>query len=204
MKKNNFYELNILGLKRQLPILKTPSGINIAGFNLVGDMELLKKAGKFLSYQTITKDIKYDIILTTELKGLPIAQEVARYLNCDYVYLRKSKKCYMLNPISIAGESITSGKSEYYVSQTEYEKLKNKNVLFVDDVYSTGSTFKFMKNFSKQAGFKITGCLSVLKEGKKNDDNLNFNAEDTPVICCGFLPLPEISQEKGEKEWSMN
>ena len=43
MKKNNFYELNILGLKRQLPILKTPSGIYIAGFNLVGDMELLKK-----------------------------------------------------------------------------------------------------------------------------------------------------------------
>lgn len=188
----NFYELDILGLKRQLPILKAPNGINIAGFNIVGDMELLKRAGEFLASQVKTNNMKFDIILTTELKGLPIAQEVARKLNCDYVCLRKSKKCYMLNPISIKGESITSGKSEYYISQTEHEKLKDKNVLFVDDVYSTGTTFGHMKCFSKQAGFNITGCISVLREGKKNlDDKLYFIAQDTPVCCCGFLPLPE-------------
>ncbi len=86
-----FYRLNVLGLKRDLPILKSPSGIYIAGFNPVGDMELICKAGEELARKIVDNDIEFDVILTTELKGLPIAQEVARKLKCDYVCLRKEK-----------------------------------------------------------------------------------------------------------------
>ena len=188
-----FYKLKVLSLERKLPLLKAPSGIYIAGFNPVGDMELLIKAGKDLSNKVKQNGIKCDVILTTELKGLPIAQEVAKNLNSDYVCLRKDKKCYMLNPKQISGESITSGKSSYYVSEIELEKLKHKNVVFVDDVFSTGSTFDHMLKFAEQEDFKIVAGLSILREGKAPATELNFKYKNTQVYCSGFLPLPEVS-----------
>lgn len=191
IKNCKFYTLKVLGIERKLPILESPSGTKIAGFNIVGDMELLKLSSEYLGQKLKDKNIKYDIVLTTELKGLPIAQEVARNLNCDYICLRKSKKCYMLNPIAIKSNSITSGDSQYYISQTEFEKLKNKNIIFVDDVYSTGETFKHILKFADNTNLKITACLTILREGIKNKDNvLEFNSNNIPVICCGFLPLP--------------
>ena len=96
----------------------------------------------------------------------------------------------MLNPKHIGGESITSGKSDYYISQLDIEKIKNKNVLFVDDVFSTGATFENMIKFSCDEHFKIVAGLAILKEGK--NDNAEFEYNGIKVYCCGFLPLPEI------------
>ena len=193
-----FYNLKIFDLERELPVLKTPSGIYIAGFNPVGDMELLTKAGDCLAKQIIDEKIDFDIILTTELKGVPIAQEVARNLKCNYICLRKSPKCYMLEPKHTSGASITSGDTDYYISSIDLDKLKNKKVLFVDDVFSTGSTFENMLEFAKKEQFEIVAGLGILKEGK-DDENLNFEHNNVPIVCCGFLPLPnvkEISEEE--------
>jgi len=186
-----FYKLKIFDIERELPVLKTPSGIYIAGFNPVGDMELLIKAGDYLAKQIITEKIDFDIILTTELKGVPIAQEVARNLSCNYVCLRKSPKCYMLEPKHTSGASITSGNTDYYVSSIDLDKLKNKKVLFVDDVFSTGSTFENMLEFAKREQFNIVAGLAILKEGKANSE-LNFKYNNVSIFCCGFLPLPDI------------
>lgn len=191
-----FYKLNLLGIERELPILKTPSGIDIAGFNPVGDMKLLSLAGEFLANLVSESKVEYDVILTTELKGLPIAQEVARNLGCDYVCLRKDKKCYMLNPKHTSGGSITSGKSDYFISEPELEKLKGKKALFVDDVFSTGSTFKSMLNFANNENFEIVAGLSILKETKEPNPNLLFEFQGKPILCCGALPLPELSKNK--------
>ena len=186
-----FYKLNVLGLERELPILKTPSGIYIAGFNPVGDMELLTRAGEYLADKVKENNVDFDIVLTTELKGVPIAQEVARNLRCDYVCLRKNCKCYMLNPKHTSGGSITSGDSDYYISELDLIKLANKKVLFVDDVFSTGTTFKNMIAFAKNENFEIVGCLSILREDLK-DCELTFKYENISVICCEFLPLPNV------------
>ena len=58
-----FYNLRVLGLERKLPILKAPSGIFIAGFNPVGDMELLEKAGVDLANKLLSNNINFDIDL---------------------------------------------------------------------------------------------------------------------------------------------
>ena len=188
-----FYTLNFLGLKRELPILPAPNGIKIAGFNSVGDMELLKLAGENLANQLEKEEIDFDVILTTEVKGIPISQEIARLLKKDYICLRKAPKCYMLNPIVVKSESITSGRSEYYVSELDYEKLKRKNVLFVDDVFSTGATFKNMIGFSNKFNFNIVGGAFILKEVLKSELNkpANFEFLGKIVLCAGLLPLPE-------------
>ena len=186
-----YYTLKILGLTRNLPILKKPSGQFMAGFNCVGDMELLKKAAKNLKKQL--KNVDFDIILTTELKGLPIAQEVARATGKDYVCLRKEAKCYMLNPVSTSGESITSGKSTYYVSEPELESLKNKRVLFVDDVFSTGATFDSMLAFADKQNLNLVAGATILRECKASEqkDEKKLRFKNLDIYYCGLLPLPE-------------
>lgn len=189
---NKFYKLSMLGIERDLPILKAPSGIEIAGFNSVGDMDLLLKSAKFLAQKIVDNNIKCDVILTTELKGVPIAQEVARILNKDYVCLRKQPKCYMLDPVKIESESITSGKTQYFVSSPFLNKLVSKNVVFVDDVFSTGATFENIIKFSEFAKFDITAGLCILREVPKNklDEPTEFVFKDKKVFTCELLPLP--------------
>lgn len=187
----DFYNLILLNMTRQLPIMKTPSGIKIAGFNSVGDTELICKSAKFLVELLSKNNINFDIILTTELKGIPIAQEVARLTNKDYVCLRKQAKCYMLSPVKISSESITSGKTEFYLSKPDFDNLKNRKVLFVDDVFSTGSTMNGMLNFAKSSNFDIIAGAFILKEVNKEnlDSPLVFEFNNKPVLCCGILPL---------------
>lgn len=193
-----FHTLHLLGLTRKLPILKTPSGIYIAGFNPVGDTELLMRSGETLANLAKSSSVKADVVLTTELKGVPIAQEVARALKLDYVALRKDAKCYMLNPHQTNGSSITSGKTNYFISEPDLGKLKGKNVLFVDDVFSTGSTFKSMLDFAEKENFNIVAGLSILKEG--GEANLSFKFNNVPIFSCGYLPLPKVQEISNENK----
>ena len=186
------YLLKFLGLERRLPLAKTPGGVTIAGFNPVGDMEVLEKGALDLARQLKENDVKCDIILTTELKGIPIAQELARLLKVDYVCLRKEAKCYMVNARQTEGESITSGKTNYFISEIDENKLKGKNVVFADDVFSTGSTFISILKYAQRAGFSISCCAAILKEDtfeweKNNKTGFLFNG--VKVFYCGFLPL---------------
>ena len=187
---NKFFNLKILGLERKLPILPAPSGILIAGFNPVGDMELLTKCAKNLYEKIKSEKIEFDILLTTELKGVPIAQEIARLSEKNYICLRKNRKFYMLDPIELNTQSITSGSGKYFISKPDCEILKGKKVLFVDDVFSTGSTFSHIIDFSKKFDFKVTAGMFILKE-TDTLENLSFNFLSTPVFCCEFLPLPK-------------
>lgn len=184
-----FYTLSVLGLERKLPILPAPSGIMIAGFNPVGDMELTLKAGKFLAEKLKQNKIDFDLILTSELKGVPIAQEVARLLQKDYICLRKDKKCYMLSPTEIGAGSITSGSGKYYLSKPDCEKLSGKKVIFVDDVFSTGSTFSHIIDFSHKFNFNVVAGAFILRE-TSTFDALDFEMFGSKIFCCEFLPLP--------------
>ena len=187
-----YYKLKFLGMERDLPVLPAPSGINIAGFNSVGDTELITKSAEFLAEEIKKNGLDFDVILTTELKGIPISQEIARLFNKDYVCLRKAQKCYMLDPISVSSESITSGKTEYFVSKPEFEKLLNKKVIFVDDVFSTGATFKNIMNFAERSNINIVAGAFILKEVPNSalKEPVNFEFNGVPVVCCAPLPLP--------------
>ena len=50
--------------------------------------------------------------------------------------------------------------------------LKNKRVLIVDDVISTGASLNALENLVKEAGGNIVGKMTVLAEGDaaKRDD----------------------------------
>ena len=179
------YKLNFCGkFERELPIVETKNGVKIAGFDSVGDIELIEFAAKHLCRQLNL--YKVDYILTTEVKGIPIAQEVAKLLRVDYVCLRKEPKVYLGETIKVNTGSITSGKGSYYLSKEVAEKLKNKVVVFIDDVYSTGETVNAVIKVCQKIGCYLTAAGFMLKElNLKTSPNLKLHFVHDYVDDCG-------------------
>ena len=182
---------------RNLPIVKTASGAVIAGLDTVGDMELIKNAALDLCLMTPSDELYYiDFIITTEVKGIPIAQQTAYNLNMDYICLRKEPKVYMGKTVKFEGRSITSGKQDYYLSEKDAERLKGKNILFVDDVFSTGSTFDTIKKVCDKVGCTLKGGLFIARE--VDVDRVPYACttwEYKGIKCQAVAVLPLLSDE---------
>ena len=173
---SKFYQVDIKGVKADLPILTLPSGISIAFFNLHGDPALTEHCGKEIA--KIATDC--DVLLTAESKGLQLTHVAARELGHPfYAVARKSKKLYMQDGISVAyGSSITTGKNqEFYLSKHDVDLIKGKKVGIVDDVISTGESEKGLELLVEKAGGIVYKKLFVLAEGdSKNRDDVRYLA----------------------------
>lgn len=173
-----FYSINIAGVTRELPICPVNDKMDIAAFVMFGDVELTIRAAEEL----LKKAPDFDLILTAESKGIPLAYEMSRESGKKYVLARKSPKLYMKKPIKIEVKSITTAKlQELYLDQTDADLLKGKRVLIVDDVISTGESLKALEGLLEQTGAIIVAKMAVLAEGdaaKRND-----------IIFLEHLPL---------------
>ncbi|MBS6480639.1 MAG: adenine phosphoribosyltransferase [Dialister sp.] len=161
---NRFYEMQVAGCKRKLPIINLNEEIAIAGFIILGDIELTEKAAEALVAK-VPQDV--DVILTAETKGIPLAEAMARKMGLQhYVVARKSVKAYMENPLIVEDESITTqGKQILCLMDDDIERIRGHKVLLVDDVISTGGSLKALENLAEQAGGQIVGKCAVLAEG---------------------------------------
>lgn len=92
--------------------------------------ELLKKAPQF------------DIMITAESKGIPLAYEMARQSGAsDYIVARKGPKLYMQDIITTEVDSITTDHVQTLcIGKKEADQMRGKRVLIVDDVISTGES----------------------------------------------------------------
>ena len=166
-----FCEFEVAGCKRKLYIQNISDKVAIAGFILLGDVELVENCAAELS-KVIPQDT--EIIMTAETKGIPLAASLARILGMkNYIVARKSMKAYMKNPIWVDDESITtSGKQKLGLSDFDVQKIRDKKVLILDDVISTGGSLLAMEKLVEKAGGKVCGKAAVLAEGdaaKRND-----------------------------------
>ena len=83
--EQRFYQLQVAGCTRELPILNISDKLAIAGFVILGDVELVTRAAKDL-----VKKLPYeaDFVMTAETKGIPLAAEVAKNLGpVSYTHL---------------------------------------------------------------------------------------------------------------------
>ena len=175
-----YHTVDIKGFEAQLPILKLPSGLGIAFFNLHGDSALTEHCAKMLA----EKLSDCDVLLTAESKGLQLTHCIARELGHRYYAVaRKSKKLYMQDGISVAIDaSITTGaEQKMYLSKHDVDILKGKKVAIIDDVVSTGASLIGMEKLVEKAGGIIYKKAFVLAEGDaaKRDD----------IIYLSELPL---------------
>ena len=70
---NKTHRMEVAGLTRDLPIITVPSGVRLAVFNILGDIEMTKAAGKELASRL--RPARPELIVTTETKSVPLAYE---------------------------------------------------------------------------------------------------------------------------------
>ncbi len=173
------YKMTIAGCERELPLCEVTEHLDIAAFNMFGDVEITVKSAKALL------DIcpEHDVIITAEAKGIPLCYEMARQGCGVYVIARKSVKVYMENPISIEVKSITtSAVQKLYLAEDKAHLIDGKRVLLVDDVISTGESLAALEEIVKRAGGIIVGKAAVLAEGDASTRSDIFFLEPLPVF----------------------
>ena len=173
------YEIDIAGLKRNLPLCPLNDTLSIGAFVMFGDVELtVHCAAELLK---IAPD--YDYIIAPEAKAIPLIYEMARQSGAEkYFVARKKAKAYMQGVFEVEVQSITTAGSQTLVlDQTDAEFLKGKRVLIIDDVISTGESLRAMEALCEKAGAVVTGKIAVLAEGDA------FYREDITVLAQ--LPL---------------
>lgn len=160
-----YYEVDLHGYKAQLPIIPLPSGVNIAFFNLHGNVQLTEHCGKELAKMLAD----CDVLLTAESKGLQLTHVIARELGHEfYAVARKSKKLYMQDGLEVViNSSITTGKEQkLYISKHDADIMKGKKVGIVDDVVSTGNSLLGLEQLVEMSGGIIYKKAFVLAEGE--------------------------------------
>ncbi|XVG95772.1 phosphoribosyltransferase family protein [Eubacteriales bacterium KG125] len=158
-----FYEIEICGLKRDLQLFPVTDDTAIAAFILFSDVEMTKASATAL----LAKAPDFDVILTAESKGIPLAYEMARQANTnDYVVARKKTKLYMEDVVMTEVKSITSDYVQtLYLGKRESDLLEGKRILIVDDVISTGHSLASLEALVDRVGGRTVARMAVLAEG---------------------------------------
>ncbi|MDE6848941.1 MAG: adenine phosphoribosyltransferase, partial [Ruminococcus sp.] len=98
------YKMKIAGLERELTLCPLNDKLSIGAFIMFSDIELTVACAEEL----LKKCGEFDVILTAESKGIPLAYEMSRQCGKPYVVARKSVKLYMTEPLSVSVKSITT------------------------------------------------------------------------------------------------
>ena len=173
-----YYTMKIAGLQRALEMFPINKNLQIAAFIMFNDTEITEAAAAEL----LKKVPEYDIIMTAECKGIPLAYEMARQAKKPYIVARKKPKLYMKEIISTDADSITTaGMQSLCIGSNDIEVIRGKRVLIVDDVISTGGSLKAIEALVSAAGGVLVGKAAVLAEGEAS--------ERTDIVYLEKLPL---------------
>ena len=173
------YEMDIAGLKRDLPLCRVTDDLYIGAFVIFGDVELTVHCATEL----LKRAPDYDYLIAPEAKSIPLLYEMARQSGAEKYFLaRKKAKAYMTGVFSVDVTSITTQGVQTLVIDTEDAKqMEGKRILLLDDVISTGESIRAVEELVKKAGGIVAGRMAILAEGAaaKRDD----------IITLGALPL---------------
>ena len=173
------YEIDIAGLKRDLPLCKVSDDLYIGAFVMFGDVEVTVHAAAEL----LKRAPEYDYLIAPEAKSSPLLYEMARQSGAEkYFVARKGPKAYMPETFEVQVKSITTEAVQRLVlDKNDADMIRGKRMLIVDDVISTGESLRATEELVKQAGGIVAGAVAVLAEGdsQKRDD----------IIFLAPLPL---------------
>lgn len=171
------YPVDVAGLHRELPIVSVGNGVSIALLNLLGDTRLTEAAaGVFAEH--MPADVQ--VMVTPEVKAVPLAHAISVRTGLPYVVVRKTVKPYMISPVSREVISITTGKPQLLVLDgSDIASIRERKVAIVDDVVSTGSTLKGLRELIEQVGGELSVVMAVFTEGNGHEG----------VVSLGHLPL---------------
>ena len=174
-----YYNITVAGVNRNLPICPLNEKLCIAGFVIFGDVELTKACAAAL----LEKAPEFDLLITAESKGIPLAHEMTAQAGKNkYILARKAPKLYMKEPVAVEVKSITTAARQVlYLDKEDMDAMKGKRILIVDDVISTGESLAALETLVTKAEGNIVGKMAILAEGDAKD------RED--ILYLEYLPL---------------
>jgi adenine phosphoribosyltransferase len=166
-------------LERELPLVNlSGSDKRIASFVMLGDVELNSKCAALLVDQIKSLGLlgNFEMLVALEAKGIALVHEVAHLLNLPYyVVIRKSIKKYMVCPITVPVESITSfGEQTLVLNGLDAERIRGKRVCIMEDVIATGGSVRAACKLIEKAGGEVTIIATVLLKGEFDDPRLLY------------------------------
>ena len=182
-----YYEIEVAGLRRRLPVVPINDSLWIAAFVLWGDVELTNACARAIAARL--QPMEFEYLVSIEAKALPLVHMVATYLSDPvvgryrpYIVLRKSVKGYMKRPLTVNVKSITTTAVQSLVLDgSEADLLRGRRVAVVDDVISTGGSMRACEELLIQVGAEVVARAAVLlEEGGYENPNL---------ISLGTLPI---------------
>lgn len=174
------YRMTIAGCERELPLCKVSDTLCIAAFIMFGDVEITKACAREL----LKLAPAHDVMITAEAKGIPLLYEMAAQAGENrYLVARKAPKVYMRDAVSTEVRSITTqAQQKLYLSGEDAQYLRDKRVLIVDDVISTGESLAAIERLVVQLGGNVVGRMTVLAEGDAQQREDILYLEKLPVF----------------------
>ena len=184
------YTLHVAGLTRELPICKINDHLDIAAFIMFSDVELTIACAKAL----LEKCPDFDVILTAEAKGIPLAYEMSRQSGKQWIPARKGVKGYMADPVIVEDQSITTaGKQTLVIDKKDLDYMNGKRILVVDDVISTGGSLHALDALAARSVKRLNRTIQITDTGINPGSGvgnhrhaINKESMGIPVIAIGI------------------
>jgi adenine phosphoribosyltransferase len=139
--------------------------MRIASFNILGDRELVAYAARQLCRRL--RPFTFDYLIGPEITVLPLIHEMAALLAMPrYVVLRKKVHGYMVDPLQV------DQKNGLVINGPDAELIKNKSVVVVDDIVSTGKTIQQIQKLLASVNVQVVAQVTILKQGDQITDSL--------------------------------
>jgi xanthine phosphoribosyltransferase len=122
-------------------------------------------------------DQKIDKIITAESSGIMIAQSIAGHLGVPFIYAKKKRPLTMPKFFAASSYSFTKEESTtLYVSREVLQE--GERLLFADDFFAIGSTFKAIEQIIEQAGATLVGAAVIINKSARRDIEAILTLED--------------------------
>mgnify|MGYP003306513060 FL=1 len=184
MEKNGTYTIHLSeDYAVELDMLDIGDGFCIYSFDMTGECEWNRVAAEELLKKL--QPYEFDGFMTVQTKSCGLTQAISRDYP-RYLELRKSKKSFMVDPVGVSVQSITThGKQELWIGREKYQHFVGKKVCFLDDVVSTGGTIDAVLELAPKIGVEIAVIACVLTEGVKRTEYKGI-----PLVSLDHIPLP--------------
>ena len=132
------YPIEVAGVRRELPLCRVHDDLYIAAFVMFGDVEITVAAAREL----LKIAPQFDVIMTAEAKGIPLAYEMARQLGVKNIFAeRENGKMTLRRGFTVE---------------------KGTRVLVVEDVVTPGGSVKEVISLRRGLGAEVVGVGSVV------------------------------------------
>lgn len=168
-------EIDIAGLKRTLPLGPVSDGVRQGSFTVFGDVELTVHCAA----EMLKRAPDYDYLIAPEAGSIPLLYEMARQSGENRYFLARRKPENESREYIEAAMSAGGGQ-KLYLDRADAELIRERRMLIIDDIISTGESLRAVEELVEKAGGEVAGRVFVLAAGPA--------AEREDVVCLATLP----------------